>query len=317
FGQLLDQFALDLKGARNPIVRRLFLDTNADGVLSAAETSRTIDRAFVIARLLGNPVQGLTPLLPVSIATFAPDQLRRTGKLASLILADLLEAAQRTSLGLSAAQALLDVAARAAGDAIAAGWTVFNPELAIQGFVQPQVLGFPLGSATERVELILSKHGLSFAYQTSLIEMVKRSLSLFPFATQLADLITLGFSDRIELGFTLNFPDVARFANLLSRGTDGATDLADFIVDTINPFGHWEVLLRGEMRMLGFKLAEISGFFFGPQLDDNGGFLPSGLFGSRVFNLDPDGDGHPNRDLADSVAQVDGAIPVNRKSQYE
>ena len=317
FGQLLDRFAADLRAERNPIVRLRFLDTNDDGVVSAAESSRTIDRAFVTARLLGDTAQGLSAILPVSIAAFAPDQLQRTGVLANLILADLLDAAQRTNLGLNAAQALLDVLARAAGDAIAAGWTVFNPELAIQGLVQPQVLGFPLGPATERIELILSKQGLSFAYQTSLIEMVKRSLALVPFATQMADLVTLGFSDRIELGFTLNFPDVGRFANLLARGSDGAVDLADFIVDTINPFGNWEVLLRGEMRMIGFRLAEISGFFFAPQLDDNGGFLPSGLFGSRVFNLDPDGDGRPNQDLADSVAQIEGAIPVNTKTEYE
>jgi hypothetical protein len=267
--------------------------------------------------LLGNAAQGLTPILPISTAAFAADQVQRSGKIAALVLGDLLDAAQRTSIGLDAAAALLNVMEHAAGDAIAAGWAVFNPELAIKGLVQPQILGFPMGPATERVELILSKSGLSFAYQTSIIEMVKRSLDFMPGASQLATLITLGFSDRVELGFTLHFPDVGRFANLLARGSDNLGGLTDFIVDTINPFGKWEVLIHGELQMMGFRMASISGLIFGSQLDDNGNFLPSGLFGSRVVNLDPDGDGHPNPDLANSVAQIEGSIPVNTKAEYE
>ncbi|HET9943188.1 MAG TPA: hypothetical protein VFR05_07605, partial [Terriglobia bacterium] len=317
FGQLLDQFALDLQSKRNPILTQLFRDTDGNGSLSTVESSRVIDRAFVLARLLGDESLGLTPILPISVDTFAADQLEETGQLAALILADLLDAAQRTQLGLEAAQELLDVLERAAGDAIAAGWAIFNPELGIKGLVQPQVLGFPMGPATERIELILSKTGLSFAYQTSIIEMIKRSVAMIPIAPQLVDLMTLGFSDRVELGFTLNFPDAGQFANLLARGTDGTTQLADFIVDTINPFGNWEVLVGGEMLMMGFRLASINGLFFAPQLDDNGNFLPSGLFGSRVVNLDPDGDGRPNEDLANSVAQIAGAIPINTKTEYE
>jgi hypothetical protein len=317
FGQVIDRFALDLQQERDPILARLFRDTNGDDELSELESSRTIDGEFVLSRLLGNASLGLSPILAISTATFDSDQVERTGEITSLILADLLDAAQRTSLGLDAVTALLDVLERAAGDAIAAGWAVFNPELAIKGLLQPQILGFPLGPASERLEIILSKSGLSFAYQTSLIEMVKRSLAIVPGLTELATLMSLGFSDLVELGYTLNFPDVGRFANILARGTDGLTDLADFIVDTINPFSNWEVLISGQFLTMGFRLVEVNGLIFAPQLDDNGNFLPSGLFASRVINLDPDGDERPNEDLAESAAQINGVIPINKKSEYE
>ena len=159
FGDIMDQFAKDLNDGRNPLVSRLFRDLDNDGVLSEIEGSRLIDRAFTVARLLGDAAQGLAPILPVSMASFAPDQMQRSGTFASMILADLFDAAYRTGSGAGAVQDLIDVMNRAAGDAIAAGWGVFNPELAVRDMFSLG-LGFPLGTATERIEIIVSKAGL-------------------------------------------------------------------------------------------------------------------------------------------------------------
>src|SRR3989304_3508407 len=63
YAQILDRFAADLRAVRGPMVTQLFRDTNGDGVLSESEASRTIDRTFVVSRLLGDAAQGLAPIL--------------------------------------------------------------------------------------------------------------------------------------------------------------------------------------------------------------------------------------------------------------
>ena len=43
----------------------------------------------------------------------------------------------------------------------------------------------------------------------------------------------------------------------------------NLMLDAINPFSDWEVLISGEMFIMGFRMASLSGIMFGPQPRDD------------------------------------------------
>jgi len=319
FSSTLDLLVAKLNTDRGSRLSKLLLDTNNDGTLTSAESAEQITRTFFLNRLVG-----AGGLLPTSFTSIDATTVQRASEVTYLATGAFLDIIGRNpQAGFNGLAEFSKVLQNAAGAAIDAGWQGFNPSFGLRGFLQPTIFGFPFGQPTNAVELILDKRGISFAIQGSLIASMKRSLDLISanLVGQLATLASLGFEDRIELGFTLRFPDVGRFAKLLQGGSiiepNGAVQLLDFLVDTINPFANWEVLFRGDLIMMGFRVGEISGIFFGPQVNALGQFAPSGLFGSRVVNLDPDGDGRPNVDLANSVDNSPGLIGVTTKARYE
>jgi hypothetical protein len=288
-------------------------------LLAGTSAPASVTSDFLLERLAGS-----SGLLPRSAGGIGANTIAQAGELTYLLTGAFLDVlGDHPQAGVDALSEFSRVLQNAVGAAIDAGWDAFNPGFGLRGFLQPTIFGFPFGQPTDAVELILDKRGVSFALTTSLIASLKRSLDLISgnLVGTLATLVTLGFEDRVEMGFTLRFPDVGRLAKLLQGGSivepSGAIQLLDFLVDTINPFANWEVLFRGELLMLGFRVGELSGIFFGPQLDGSGAFAPSGLFASRVVNLDPDGDGRPNADLAASVDNAVGLIPVSTKAHYE
>jgi hypothetical protein len=68
---------------------------------------------------------------------------------------------------------------RAAMKAVEAGWEQFNPSLTINAVIQPKLFGMEFGDPVSKVDLLINKKGLSFAYEGSIIETYYKSLGLF------------------------------------------------------------------------------------------------------------------------------------------
>ena len=181
----------------------------------------------------------------------------------------------------AALEAIGDVLLRAALDGLIATWEGFNPSLVIHGAVQPTIFGFPMGEPTDEVDLIINKQQVSFGIRTSLIRTMKNQAKQFTggvAAAPLVDLLTLGFEDRMGVAFALNLPYDDIVSGLLTAGEtilgdDGqplavGVDLVDTLLDAINPFANWSVKLEGDMTWLGFRVAGVSGIFFGPHTLD-------------------------------------------------
>jgi hypothetical protein len=63
--------------------------------------------------------------------------------------------------------------------AVEAGWEQFNPSLTINAVIQPKLFGMEFGDPVSKVDLLINKKGLSFAYEGSIIETYYKSLGLF------------------------------------------------------------------------------------------------------------------------------------------
>ncbi|MEW6157768.1 MAG: PKD domain-containing protein [Verrucomicrobiota bacterium] len=212
---------------------------------------------------------------------------------------------------------------QAAVAGLRAGWDRFDPSLKLNGLIQPTLFGIPLGAPNGKTDVLIDKRGLSFSFEGSI-----RNLTMIATGNPLASFIGslppgyTGITDITNFGVTLDFPDDLVELLITNLGEDASgtvLTLPQFLLDHINPFTGWEVVLSSTMVLADFKLGTVSGILFGPQpVDAQGQFAPTGLFSQFVVNLDPDGDGEPNADLVAQVANgPPNVIPVNSRVQYD
>jgi sugar lactone lactonase YvrE len=168
------------------------LDLNGDGDLSLTESARTIDRTFLVDRMLGR--NGIPGLLPASYPTGARAlDLLRTGRVPRVLAAfqtALLGEAQRlaevsgrnydltalladptvTTYGV-AGLAFLELMTQSVANGIASGaaaWgAVFDPTFVMEGAIQPMVLGVPFGEPTDKGTFFINRREIGFGLSAS------------------------------------------------------------------------------------------------------------------------------------------------------
>src|SRR5205807_7487712 len=123
-------------------------------------------------------------------------------------------------------------------DTIAADAAIFNPSLTIHGSIQPVILGMPLGSPTAAADVLLNKHGVSFSFEGSLLDMLlqvtpAKSLALLPGSLQ-------AIHDQTTFSASLAFPDNILSAIVTGIDTGSGANLATTLLNDINPFKGWQ-----------------------------------------------------------------------------
>jgi len=334
----INALATPLENDHSRPLAQVLLDTSGDGQVSDVENSVKIDEnGFLLSR-----IDALLPNSFDDLANFTPEQLRLAARLANAFYTELFTPGRLEELlptSSDAAKTFFDGIAQAAHDAIVAANDAFDPSLVITGVIQPTIFGFPIGDPDQEVELILNRRGLSFAFAADLKEMSKGQVNLLSggLGGFLIDLISLGFETRLTVGFTLDLSPLNDLVDSFITGiapdnpaTPGQKfpSIAEAIGDVINPFGHWEVLLKGDATWLGFRVGSVSGIMFPRQdFDAANGCMPDGLFSTRVINLDatgggfPDdpspGDNEPDETRAVAVDQDTSKIPVTSTAKYD
>ncbi|HSL72926.1 MAG TPA: HYR domain-containing protein [Ilumatobacteraceae bacterium] len=266
--------------ARVAPYRRLafeLLDLNGDGELSASESAQTIDRTFLVDRMLGR--NGVPGLLPASYPTDARAlDLLRTGRVPQVLAAfqtALLGEAQRlaevsganydlaafladptvTTYG-AAGLAFVEVMTESVANGIASGaaaWgAVFDPTFVMEGGIQPMVLGVPFGEPTDKGTFYINRKEIGFGLSASAESLV---LSVFGGAGVAAAELNKVFGSNtiVETFGTLPVPDVF-----------GAMAEGDPI--RLDPFASdWRVEMGVTAKVAGFTLATGRGLLIPPK----------------------------------------------------
>ncbi len=145
---------------------------------------------------------------------------------------------------------MLGVVRDAVTEAGEAFWSEFDPSFHLKGMLQPIILGIPFGEPQHEVELIISKTGLGFGFDTSIADIgIQLCDRIIPFISgAFCRLMTLGFEDH--LGMTVELP-----IGGIVEGLFGGSG-----VPTIDPMsGDWAIELRGGLRWLDFEVGQMTG----------------------------------------------------------
>ena len=261
FDAALGALATSLEGDHTRPLARLLLDTNGDGLVSGGEDQQVITRGFLTSRALAVMGGGGLPSDPAA-----------AGRAARMFVADLLSAGQDLldDFDLSAVFTHADYAAfaellGAGGESIAALFGVvrdavreageaflsqFDPSFHLKGMLQPVILGIPFGEPQHQVEVIISKTGLGFGFDTSIgdigMQLCDRIIPVISGA--FCRLTTLGFEDHLGMTFELPLGGIV-------DGLFGGSG-----VPTIDPWsGDWAIELRGGLRWLDFEVGQMTG----------------------------------------------------------
>jgi len=178
------------------------------------------------------------------------------------------------ALGSAAADAFAQTAAFAASDS-------FDPRLLVEGSMQPTLLGVPVGNPPGSVQLSISKRGISFGLDASIIKMLKLigTAPMGPLAFLVAT--SPDVVDQTTIAYELPFNSVEILQGLAA----GELSLA-----ALNPFSpNWGELINTQLQAITSDIS-LSMVQFGPG---------SGLLENNVQIVD---------DFDDPVQQ--GKIPV-------
>jgi hypothetical protein len=296
FYSALDGLAARLQAEHTRPLAQLLLDVNGDGTVSTPEDARTIDRTFLVDRLLGR--DGEPGLLALGADGLPADPAAASATVQALmseLLESVGEAAVSGQFGTSPVDALAAFSStvnQAARDAGSAFESQFDPKLVLRGVIQPIIFGIPLGQPDQDVEVVLSKTGLAFGFDTSVGDISQRLANLVVpiVGGAVVNLITLGFEDR--LGVTVQLPLTGVTDRLLTGQGFGPADF-----DPVH--GDWAVDLRGGLAWNGFQVAQMNGLLFGP--------------GDRALL-----DSHVQKLFLDPTQSVDPSlIPIESQQHYD
>ncbi len=261
FDATLDALATSLEGDHTRPLARLVLDTNGDGLVSGGEDQQAITRDLVTSRSIALMGGGGLPSDPAAAGraarVFVSDLLTAGSDLAGgfdlsdvFTHADYAAFADLLGAGGEAIAALLGVVRDAVMQAGEAFWSEFDPSFHLKGMLQPIILGIPFGEPQHQVELIISKTGLGFGFDTSFGDIGMQLCDrIIPFISgAFCRLMTLGFEDHLGMTFELPIGGVI-------EGLFGGSGLP-----TIDPWsGDWAIELRGGLRWLDFEVGQMTG----------------------------------------------------------
>jgi hypothetical protein len=188
--------------------------------------------------------------------------------------------------------------------ALAAGQAFIDqldPAFVMRGAIQPVILGIPFGEPEHEVELVITKDGLGFGFDTSLHEISERIAdAIVPFiGSALLNVMSLGFED--QLGLTVQLP-IGGIVDGLFGGSG---------VPTIDPFsGDWAIELRGGLEFLDMEIGQMTGLVIAAG---NQGFLDAHV--QKLFDAPDaplDADRIPIQDPAHYAALLEhGGVLLN------
>lgn len=235
-------------------------DLNADRKRPLAQLLFSDNPSVINATLLSDRVKAA---LPTDLAGLASVNFDKATKVGAAFLAELFQAAtlpQNAALG---AQLLGAVESSLKNSTVALLNQLnnddrFNPRLEIFGLLQPTILGIPFGDPDLAVNLTIDKTGIGFGFSTSIQKTVQRLAGLvgpFGVGSLLVSMLSLGFTDRLDLTFKLAVPTAIGDVMTPPAGATG------------NPLkvssdGDWLVGLGASLDFLGFGLADARGFLF-------------------------------------------------------
>jgi hypothetical protein len=270
FDTTIDALVADLEADHSRYLAQVVLDTDRDGFVSADEDASVITRNHLMATL--------SALL--GTATGLPGDPPGAGRIGQIFLADLLRTANSVlydagsfdladvftkadyvafaeilGAGNEAVAAVLGVMRDSVIDAGDAFMSQFDPSFHLRGALQPIILGIPFGQPQHEVELIITKDGLGFGFDTSVVDIGMQLCDrIVPFISgALCRLMSLGIEDH--LGMTVELPLGGIVEGLF--GGDG--------LPTIDPMsGDWAIELRGGLRWLDFEVGQMTGLAIAP-----------------------------------------------------
>ncbi|KAA0232210.1 MAG: hypothetical protein EDR02_18355, partial [Actinobacteria bacterium] len=296
----LEALATSLEADHSRPLARLLLDSNGDGEVSGAEDSQVITRDLLTSRAVALMGGGGLPSDPASAGRaarmFVAELLVTAAELVDdfdlsevFTHADYAAFAQLLGAGGEAIAALLGVVRDAVLEGGQAFLSQFDPSFHLRGMLQPIILGIPFGAPQHEVELIISKTGLGFGFDTSIGDIGTQICArIIPFiGGAICTAMSLGFEDHLGMTFELPLGGIV-------EGLFGGTGLP-----TLDPWsGDWAIELRGGLRWLDFEVGQMSGLIVAA---DNRAFLDA-----RVQKLweDPDAPLDPNR------------IPIQTEQHY-
>ncbi len=188
-------------------------------------------------------------------------------------------------------QVFQEVVLDALGDATSTFFDVFDPTFALEGDLQPVILGMPLGEPVGGASLIVNREGvelgLTVSPTTLYMYAVLVAIGAGTFAPALAGLNDmLGISDRITVRAQLPFTGI--IDALVAEGP-----LA------IDPFdAEWNVTLDAELTVAGLTIGRLTGLLVSPRNDT--------VLDNRIWRTyDPDSVFTPTK------------IPVRSEEHYE
>lgn len=325
-GEIADSLELDRLANAGFALRlrdltQLVLDTNNDGTVSPGEFGQSISSTFLTGRLLS--------MLPTNFASLPTGaDLTRASSLSVALQQEIVDAYARVSSDPFASLAQLGVIlGNAALDAGLATLDAFNPTLRIEGRFEPTVFGMPVGQPIASGAMFISKNGVSFELGMSVVGLANQLAGMYGGGAgqALFTLLTLGVRDEFTYGYSLDLSGVSSviieglaIARSGINGTNplpGAVDFTATLIDLINPFANWEVLIDGSISIAGFRLAEVNGLMFGPNP------AAGSLFDQHVRFFDPN-DPDDAAILNDPLHPLNpdnnaDIIPVFRQSQYD
>lgn len=255
-GSLIDQAATSLDLARRagslPPLTRAVLDTDGDGSVSPAEAGVPITRARLLERL---PVLLAAPPGAPAVA----DAVALMQELLA-VLSAVAVSADSVETAADVRDALFAAIADGASDAGRTFLDVADPVLAIEGAIQPTILGVPLGTPTDSARLRIDKGGLELRVSTSFKEWLKRLVNLATFNG--AGPFTEAFlsplpQDTVSIIASLPTGDLLR---ALLEGADSPAAGA--------AASSWGVSIEGELGAFGLKFVELSGLLVPPGNED-------------------------------------------------
>jgi hypothetical protein len=335
---LMVDIAEDLEEDHSIILAQLLLDVDGNGSVDATEDTQVITSDFMVTRIIGSTspdVEGILPLSFTALGNLTVEKLERALDLIiELVPALINKATYMLNLDTPPADFdwdkffadLADIVIDAALEGLDAGWDTFDPSLKITGRIQPIIFGIPLGDPAVSVDLFLNKDVLSFSFEGSIRALLLNTI-FSSFGGQILASLPPGLEgidDETSFAFTLDLPDElidAIIAGLVDDGSGNTIGLLDLLVDTINPFTGWEVLIASTLTFNDFKLGSVSGFIFGPQLNDIDEYEPTPVFAARVLCLDSTpldpNDSTPDPDKLQRTLDESNLIPVNTQEQFD
>ncbi len=166
-----------------------------------------------------------------------------------------------------------------AGEAAAnAFFETINPSLTIEGNLQAQIFGMPIGDPAQSLEVRVNKEEIFFSGRTSILgSMIAGPLSGF-----------LPITDTVELEVSLPFENLLR-------------DLATFQPPVFDAERDWYGTFRGSVGGLGFTIADVNGYVF-----------PSIYDGDTSNDFDENNDGIPDDHVLQGYITVVDAMPQVR-----
>ncbi len=240
----LERVARRLDADRSSPLARLVLDTDRNGAVSDAERAVAITAPRLLAQVhawLADPV-GLGSIIGPLIVAISNEVGSLTSEQAAALIDDFVQI-----VGDAGAAAL-----RAAGDQ-------FDPSFVFKGALQPLLLGIPVGSPDNSVEVIIDRSSLGFTLTTSMIENLKNQVGLLTgtgaLGESLITAVTLGARDDLQFGVQLPMPSLIDV--ILGNGAFPTLDAGDANQE-------WSVLVSGQFTQFGLA-AQVTGFITSPE----------------------------------------------------